>query len=412
MLNVDDHMDELFQKAAENYPLKIKPGNFDDLIPFVAGETASTVTPSALKGKRKTALLLLVFLITGGIITIYLVKNNGRNLTATEKVQVEDIKPVKRNIINDQEINTAKPVISNTTVKTDNEPVFEKNKTGSFTKAKLLVTISQGLLATDDDAAFNDNSATAQITITKSGSVNSNANSAGINKNIKDEKTEPTDKAEEKKDLVKEETKPVEKNDKKAKNNKPLIYFGATVGTELNQVKNQGNTKPGFNGGLLLGLQLNKKLSVETGIQLSQKKYYSEGKYFHPKDGSMPSNMKIMSLDGSCTVIEIPVSIKYNFSKKNNSFYGKAGVSSYIVTKETNKYNAIVSGQAQEINSTYRNGNGYAAAELRIGAGYERGLTKKLNIRIEPYVQIPLKGIGIGALPVTSTGLQLVLTRD
>jgi hypothetical protein len=125
----------------------------------------------------------------------------------------------------------------------------------------------------------------------------------------------------------------------------------------------------------------------------------------------MPANMTINSLEGTSTLIEIPVSVKYNFSKKKNTLYAKAGVSSYIMTKESNKYQAVLSGQQQEVNSAYNNTHCYLASDVRLAVGYQHVLNKKLNIRVEPYIQIPLKGIGIGTLPVTSTGLQLVLTR-
>ena len=170
-------------------------------------------------------------------------------------------------------------------------------------------------------------------------------------------------------------------------------------------------TKAGFNGGLVLGLEFNKKIALETGIQLSQKKYHTSGEYFHPEKGSMPANMSIKSLNGSSNLIEIPLSVKYNFSKKKNTLYGKVGVSSFIMTKEANRYQAVISGQPMEVNSTYNNTKAYAAAELRLSAGYQHKPGKKMIIRVEPYIQIPLRGIGIGALPVTSTGLQLVLTR-
>ena len=65
MQHIDNHMDELFQKAAENYPLKTGTGNFDDLMPFIGGETSVTTKAALLKGKRKTALLLFAFLFTG-----------------------------------------------------------------------------------------------------------------------------------------------------------------------------------------------------------------------------------------------------------------------------------------------------------------------------------------------------------
>ncbi|MGZ5283969.1 MAG: outer membrane beta-barrel protein, partial [Bacteroidia bacterium] len=146
--------------------------------------------------------------------------------------------------------------------------------------------------------------------------------------------------------------------------------------------------------------------------QISQKKYYSDGKYFKPKAGSMPANMLIESLNSTSTIIEIPVSLKYNFSKKKNTMYSKAGVSSYILTKESNKYQAVVNGQQQEINTTYSNTHSYFASDLRISAGYQHAVGKKLNIRVEPYIQIPLKGIGVGNMPVTTTGLQFVIIQN
>ena len=413
MQNLDNHMDELFQKAAENYPLKTELGNFDDLMPFIAGETATTVNP-ATKGKGKTALLLLAFLITGGTIGTYLI-NSKSNKTTNDKVFVQDILnglPQHKTV---QQINIDEPVVDNSTTETKNiltafENIFQKNKLNSFTKGKTFTNITQAVAVADDieetenDRPSNNTAAPTKTIIVTANPLQTNGD------NLKPEtKKEIIDTPAQKKELAK--TKPTDKNDKK-NTNKPTFYYGITAGVEFNQVKNQNMTKAGLNGGILLGVQTNKKLSLETGVQLSQKKYYSEGKYFKPKTGTMPANMIISSLEGTSTLIEIPVSVKYNFSKKKNTLYGKAGVSSYIITKESNKYQAVVSGQQQEINSTYKNTHSYLASEIRISAGYQHTLRKKINIRIEPYIQIPLKGIGIGALPVTSTGIQLVLSRN
>lgn len=413
MSNLDNHMDELFQKAAENYPLKTAPGNFDDLMPFIAGKTVAITNP-IIKGKPKTALLLIVFLITGGTISTYLINNYSSNKTTNDKVPVQEILnslPQNKTV---QQINIDAPLSDNSDAETENilkvsENIFKKNKLNSFNKGKTFTKITHALAVTDDVTVTENNKPdNNEEVINKTLPVTTNLqqiNNDNLNHEVKKEIiTQP----EQKKELAKEEAKSTDKN----KKNKPSFYYGFTAGAELNQVKTQAMTKAGVNGGIILGLQINKKLSVETGVQLSQKKYYSEGKYFKPKTGTMPANMIVTSLEGTSTLIEIPVSVKYNFSKKQNTFYGKAGVSSYIITKESNKYQAVVSGQQQEVNSTYKNPHSYLASEVRISAGYQHTLTKKLNTRVEPYIQIPLKGIGIGALPVTSTGLQLVLSRN
>ncbi len=47
------------------------------------------------------------------------------------------------------------------------------------------------------------------------------------------------------------------------------------------------------------------KMAVETGFIISQKKYFSSGKYFSMKTvaASMPAGMKVVSLNGKSTQI-------------------------------------------------------------------------------------------------------------
>jgi hypothetical protein len=425
MQNLDNHMDELFQKAAENYPLKTSTGNFDDLLPFISGKTAvTTVHPAISKGKRKTALLLLGFLIMGfTITTTYLITKSNNDKTINNKASVKDksISPVQNNTTTGLNINTttttstsiaAPPLKEN--ILSYSATIYQKNKLAYNTKGKMFTSITSPVAEPDEDFEMINN----QPVIVKKNESNATTgfiNQQQVNKDvaITENKKDNIDKADKIKELTLDETKTAEKNNKNNKRRyKPSLYYGIAAGVEFNEVKNQPMTKAGLNGGVIVGLQINTKTAIETGVQVSQKKYYSDGKYFKPKAGSMPSNMLVKSLQSTSTIIEIPVSVKYNFSKKKNTLYGKAGVSSYIMTKETNKYQAVVSGQQQEINSTYKNNHSYFASDLRISAGYQHAVGKKLNIRIEPFIQIPLKGIGVGNMPVTSTGLQLVLTRN
>ncbi len=416
MPNLENHMDELLRRAADNYPLKTRPVNFDDLVPFIETKTAETANPFAAAGKRKIALILLAFLITALTTGTYLIKIKTGNNTISSRELVQqktDDTPKNKNV---QKINTEPSVADQINTEPENslpgtENFAQKNKLNSFQKARFITVIVQGIAVTDEVTTTDDQVQHVEIAVNKPAAAITSTQELNSNNITPEPKKEIIKTPEQKNEQVTEAAIPTGKNDKKKKN-KPSVYYGVTAGVELNQVKNQGMTRAGANGGILAGLQINKKISVETGVQLSQKKYYSQGKYFNPKTGSMPNNMTVNSLEGTSTLIEIPVAVKYNFTKKKNTLYGKAGVSSYIMTKESNKYQAVVSGQQQEINSTYKNTQGYWASEVRISAGYQHSLIKKLNIRVEPYIQIPLKGIGIGALPVTSTGLQLVLTRN
>jgi Outer membrane protein beta-barrel domain len=422
MPDLDNHMDELFQKAAENYPLKTNAGNFDDLVPFIAAETTTAAKPELLKGKRKTALLLLAFLVSGILIGTYLVSSN--NKTAGSKppsqnngaISAQSKTATQLHLNNEEGFAAGKAIENkvneNTAAEnavTVNETFYQKNKPIYNSKAKMFTNITQADAVTDDDKiAENKTDETGKAAINKTTSETESRQKTGIEKINTEAKKEIAEKAAKKEKQANEETKPPGKKNK----NKPAFYYGIAAGAELNKVKSQDMTKTGFNGGIVLGLQINKKISVETGLQLSQKKYYSDGKYFNPKAGSMPANMTVNSLESKSTLIEIPVSVKYNFSKKKNTFYGKAGLSSCIMTKESNRYQAVVSGQQQEVNTTYKTKQGYFASDVRISAGYQHTVSKKINMRIEPYVQVPIKGIGIGSLPVTTAGVQIVFIRN
>ena len=107
-------------------------------------------------------------------------------------------------------------------------------------------------------------------------------------------------------------------------------------------------------------------------------------------------------------MFEIPLTIKYNFpSKKANSlFFTNVGITNYIITKEHNNYLAIVNGGIpQHLEATYNKTNIIGA--INLGLGYENKLYKKIKIRFEPYLQIPINGIGIGELPVSTVGLHI-----
>ena len=52
--------------------------------------------------------------------------------------------------------------------------------------------------------------------------------------------------------------------------------------------------------------------------------------------------------------------------------------------------------------STYYNSTNNILSILQISGGYEHQLGEKTNIWIEPYVKIPLRGIGIGNMPISS----------
>lgn len=127
----------------------------------------------------------------------------------------------------------------------------------------------------------------------------------------------------------------------------------------------------------------------------------------------MPTGMVINQLKTSSTLLEIPLSVKYDFYRSGrNRLFLNAGVSSYIMLKELNEYNVILNGQQDKLTGKYMQKSFVLPSVTSLSFGYQQQISKHSKLRIEPYIKIPLKGIGIGSLPVTTAGLQLAITSN
>jgi hypothetical protein len=192
------------------------------------------------------------------------------------------------------------------------------------------------------------------------------------------------------------------------------FYFGLTAGAGFSMVKNSGLQKSGFDVGLLAGYRPKSRVSLETGVLVVQKFYATEGKNFSMEEvgSAMPAGMKLMEVEGSSRVVELPLHLRYDFiADHRKRFFSTTGFSSFWVTKERNTYHAMMNGVPEKMYGAYSKDRRYFAAAFDLGLGYETHVQSNIAIRIEPYVQIPIRGIGVGKLPVRSAGVRLGITR-
>jgi hypothetical protein len=109
-------------------------------------------------------------------------------------------------------------------------------------------------------------------------------------------------------------------------------------------------------------------------------------------------------------MFEIPVNIRFDFAtKKNHGFFAKTGLSSYLMTSENYTFNYAGMPPYPLKNDSLQNN---IFSILQISGGYERVISDKTKIRVEPYVKIPLEGIGKGDMPITSFGIYLGITHS
>lgn len=192
---------------------------------------------------------------------------------------------------------------------------------------------------------------------------------------------------------------------------KPLSgwYAGIHTGLSFSIVKGQQLSRPGYTAGIGVGYKLSPSWSLETGLTFSEKKYYSNGAYFIPKnpDPNMPPDMKVVSLNSKTLLLEIPLKAKYDFGESlKGQFFLTGGFNTFIVGKEVNDYIIYRNGSNGTMHATYNENHSYLGAVVDMSVGYEKFFKNKQTLRIEPWIQIARKGIGVGQIPVSGFGVR------
>ncbi len=183
------------------------------------------------------------------------------------------------------------------------------------------------------------------------------------------------------------------------------FYAGLLAAPDISSVNSQTVKSPGYGVGLLAGYQLTKNLAIESGLYVDRKQYYTEGKYFDKSRTMIASGDTLLDMNGNCTMLEIPLNLQYSFalSRRGHFFLG-SGLSTYIMKRESYAYTATQYGALWSSTVTYSNSGNYFMAILNVSAGYTLQWNKHLSFRVEPYVKVPVHGVGIGNLEISSYG--------
>jgi len=192
------------------------------------------------------------------------------------------------------------------------------------------------------------------------------------------------------------------------------FYFGLAMGPILSQIKTQGYNKPGFDIGILVGYKFNRKISIETGLLHTTQYYSSSGKYYDQVTGGNTTN----SLDGSRTAFEIPFKLNYNIlQSRTGNFFISGGFSSYVGANDKIIINLGDNTPRPPQKLDYGVAS-YLPSYLDFSIGYEYRIGKIAQIRLEPYVEIPMSSTAGntvmnagGSLQIVNAGLHFAITR-
>jgi DNA-directed RNA polymerase subunit H (RpoH/RPB5) len=426
MPDIGPDIEELFRRASEGYPLKQGEDKWSEIASKISQKPAGVPIPEQRKGwqhKKYTAALLFGFLLLG-----YLVVNNGKKqnnpiLQNAEKYTAQPTSPIL-NKKGGSQILPENSIQDKSLSQNKNQSIATNHSTadGRRTVSKNTDVINSGIPPKIKSDQTNN--------LTFAGAENKTDEKSSITKNdlVNEVSLIPLSEKEsflntiklspEQYNRVKQfDGLPLNKDEAKIKTkfSKKGFYYGMVAGVDINAIKDQGFKKAGFDVGVLGGYRFSTALSIETGLLLAKKFYWTPGKYFSTDEmrSTMPAGTELTEVHGSSRILEVPLHVRYDLLRKHNyRLFTTAGFSSYIMTEENNQYYTLLNGIQGKMYGSYKKDRRYFAAAIDLGFGYEKDIGKKIHIRFEPYLQLPLKGIGIGHLPVKSAGFRIALTRS
>jgi hypothetical protein len=435
MQYVNDDMDELFKRAAEDYPLHTNSADWNKVLAALQSQDEKgNKTVSEKKTNKNGRFLWLLLLLPLGFICnrLYSPADLGDNASETgvktntgssNKVKevgddssdskIQNITGADNSISNHTDVNLIdrkgiKPVSAKGTTNSLNLSVALQKKSNKF-KSSRTNTNSQG-------TGYYDGVFSGQ-----------QRNSSVADENLKNHEVFSSRYVYEipfyKKSLdgvttaVKKDMNPLFESPKSKENirvaKRKKFYAGLMGGMDVTTIKLQKIEDAGYGYGMLIGYQFNKKWSVETGAFLEKKYYYSDGKYLNTSKIYLPPNSRIEDATGNCKMVEMPLAVKYNFSiRKESTWFATLGISSYFMKEENYTYNYYygTSGPVPH-QKEYKNSSTDLFSAMSISGGYIHRLGNFADVRIEPYLKLPMYGMGIGELPFLSTGLQVGITK-
>jgi len=189
---------------------------------------------------------------------------------------------------------------------------------------------------------------------------------------------------------------------------KPTLALSFVASPDINSVKGFSQNKVGTNAGLLLTVGVARKWSVTTGAIYADKPYLTDFANYATtyKFGTNPQ-----SVSASCIVLDIPINVGYQvYNKGVNKFSLGTGLSSYFMLRENYTFNYAGGYPGGPTTYNVRNRNQHIMGVLNLNATYQREISSKFGVAVQPYYKVPLTGIGVGQVNLKSAGVAVGVT--
>lgn len=155
-----------------------------------------------------------------------------------------------------------------------------------------------------------------------------------------------------------------------------------------------------------IGYRISKYVSLQTGIIAGNRSFDLRRDQFTYYGPSI-NEKYITNVSADISLIEVPLTLRYQFSDKDNyGWFFTAGISSVFMNKENYRIRLDNGGLISYDDQNF-SGTKSIASLATISVGYQYPISKTFTISAEPYLQLPFKVIGKGGSKISSVGLSI-----
>jgi hypothetical protein len=182
------------------------------------------------------------------------------------------------------------------------------------------------------------------------------------------------------------------------------LHLGLLASPELNTVH---RSPAGLGGsvGLQVEYQLARRWRLSTGYLQAIKRYEATGSDYQLVP-TWPSSWVLSGVTANCRIIDVPLNLRYDvWQQPLRRAFVSGGLSSLFMRREDYDYQYEVAGQTKNTAWQLLNGSSHPFQVLNLSVGYEQNINSRWALQAEPYLKLPLGGIGYGAVRLQSAGI-------
>ena len=181
------------------------------------------------------------------------------------------------------------------------------------------------------------------------------------------------------------------------------------LGPELNVVDDSGLDRASLAVYLGYEAKVFRDLWFHSRLSYSRKYYKADGYSYEPPYYGFWSYGVVPELTyGNCSMLDLAVDLRYYLPVwPKSGLYLNTGVTSYVLFDES--YEFIYETNDPSLRQSWSDNDThfFPASNINIGIGYYTSISNKLDLMAEPFIKVPLSGVGYGDIPITTFGLYM-----